>query len=136
MATVERGVEPLVAGDHLTRDEFLRRWEAMPHIKRAELIGGIVHMPSPLSADHGRVTFYITHWMAHYALNTPDCDGGGNATWLMLTDSPQPDVHLRISSGPDATSKEKGKYLEGAPEFIVEVCLSSASYDLHEKLDL
>ena len=54
----------------------------------------------------------------------------------MLTDSPQPDVHLRISSGLGGTSKEKGKYLEGAPELIVEVCLSSTSYDLYEKLDL
>src|SRR5262249_9164934 len=102
----------------------------------AELIGGIVHMPSPLSADHGRITHYMSHWIGHYALYTPGCDGGGNATWLMLSDSPQPDVHLRIASGPGATSKEKGKDLEGAPEFIVEVCLTSASYDLHEKLDL
>jgi Uma2 family endonuclease len=136
MATVLREVEPLSAGDHLTRDEFFRRWEAMPHIKRAELIGGIVHVTSPLSADHGRITHYMSHWLGHYALYTPGCDGGGNATWLMLTDSPQPDVHLRIASGPGATSKEKGEYLEGAPEFIVEVCLTSASYDLHEKLDL
>jgi len=31
---------PLRDGDRLTREEFLRRWEAMPDVKRAELIGG------------------------------------------------------------------------------------------------
>jgi len=42
MATVEREleIEPLVAGDRLTREEFLRRWEAIPELKKAELIGG------------------------------------------------------------------------------------------------
>ena len=45
---------PLQAGDRLTRAEFLERWEAMPQLKRAELIGGIVYMPSPVSRHHGR----------------------------------------------------------------------------------
>ena len=31
-------------GDRLTRDEFERRYEAMPHLKKAELIEGVVHM--------------------------------------------------------------------------------------------
>ncbi len=53
MATVEQDVPELVAGDFLSRDEFLRRWEAMPHVKRAELIRGVVYMPSPVSMDHG-----------------------------------------------------------------------------------
>jgi hypothetical protein len=43
MSTVEQEVLPLVAGDRLTRDDFLRRWEAMPNVKFAELIGGIVY---------------------------------------------------------------------------------------------
>ena len=53
MATAEERIPPLVEGQRLTREEFLRRWEAMPELKRAELIGGVVHMPSPLSAAHG-----------------------------------------------------------------------------------
>ena len=44
---------PLRDGDRLTSDEFLRRWEAMPDLKHAELIDGIVHMPSPVSYKHG-----------------------------------------------------------------------------------
>jgi Uma2 family endonuclease len=30
----------------------------------------------------------------------------------------------------------EGKYLTGAPEFTAEVCVSSAAYDLHQKMDL
>ncbi len=50
---------PLSPGDKLTRDEFLRAWEAMPDLTRAELIGGVVYMPSPLSWDHARVEVRI-----------------------------------------------------------------------------
>jgi hypothetical protein len=40
-------IPPLRDGDRLTRDEFLRRWDAMPDVKWTELIDGVVHMPSP-----------------------------------------------------------------------------------------
>ena len=39
---------PLEHGDHLTREEFERRYEAMPHVRKAELIEGVVYMPSPV----------------------------------------------------------------------------------------
>src|SRR5205807_626262 len=35
MATVGREVPPLNPGDNMTREEFLRRWEMHPEIKRA-----------------------------------------------------------------------------------------------------
>ena len=37
----------LEPGDRLSRDEFERRYERMPHVKKAELIEGIVYRPSP-----------------------------------------------------------------------------------------
>ena len=47
-------IPPLVDGEHLTRDEFERRYDAMPGLKKAELIEGVVHMPSPVRHDqHG-----------------------------------------------------------------------------------
>ena len=61
MSTVERrppspaAVSPLVAGQRLGQAEFHRRYEAMPPRTRAELVGGIVYMPSPMSNDHGEV---------------------------------------------------------------------------------
>ncbi len=43
--------EPLLeAGDRLTRDEFEHRYERMPDLRKAELIEGIVYMPSPVRA--------------------------------------------------------------------------------------
>lgn len=38
-------IPPLEHGDHLTRDEFERRYEAMPEVKKAELIEGRVYLP-------------------------------------------------------------------------------------------
>ena len=43
-------VAPLENGDRLTRAEFERRYDAMPHVKKAELIEGEVYMPSPSPA--------------------------------------------------------------------------------------
>jgi hypothetical protein len=35
-------IPPLQNGDRLTRDEFERRYHAMPQLKHAELIEGVV----------------------------------------------------------------------------------------------
>jgi len=136
MSTVEQKVLPLYPGQRLTRDEFLRRWEAMPQLKFAELIGGIVYMPSPLSTEHGDTDFNVATWLGTYAVLTPVCRGNDNSTWLMLEDSPQPDKSLRILTEYGGHSRPQGKYLSGAPEFLSEVSLTSESYDLNEKLNL
>lgn len=41
-------IPPLESGDRLTRHEFERRYEAMPHLKKAELIEGVVYVPAAL----------------------------------------------------------------------------------------
>ena len=91
MSTVEEVVPELVAGDFLSRDEFLRRWEAMPQLKRAELIRGIVYMPSPVShTNHGRPHFRAITWLGHYEARTPLVDGGDNSSLrLDLDNMPQ-----------------------------------------------
>jgi len=136
MSTVEQEVLPLVAGDRLTRDEFLRRWEAMPNVKFAELIGGVVYMRSPLSREHSVLDSRVDNWLGHYAAYTPGCEAGSNGTWLMREDSPQPDVYLRILPEYGGQSGTPGLYPQGAPEFLAEICLSSTERDLHEKFDL
>ena len=135
-APVEVDVPPLVAGDKLTRDEFLRRWEAMPGVKFAELIGGIVYMPSPLSLRHGSGDNKINTWLGVYAASTPGCEAVTNATCFMEDDAPQPDGHLRLLPAYGGQSREEGEYLAGAPELAAEICLSSTAYDLHQKLEL
>ena len=62
MSTVQH--EPLLfKGQRLSRDEFLRRWEGLPNVKYAELIRGVVHMPSPVSLPHGFLNSWIGGWL-------------------------------------------------------------------------
>ncbi len=120
----------------MKRDEFLRRWGAMPEVKHAELIGGVVYRPSPLSVDHSSLRCLVSGWLGYYAARTPGCDAGNNGTWLMLEDAPQPDVNLRILPEYGGQSRVEGLYCAGAPELAAEVSLSSASYDLGPKMEL
>jgi Uma2 family endonuclease len=136
MSIVEQTMPPLATGDNLTREEFLRRWEAQPEIKRAELIGGIVYMPSPVSVEHGDTEHDVAGWLWFYELSTPGTTGSNNSTLLMLQDAPQADVHLRLLPEAGGRSWVEGKYLRGAPELVAEVCRSSTSYDLHQKFEL
>jgi hypothetical protein len=40
--------EPLLeSGDRLTREEFERRYERLPHVKKAELVEGLFICPHP-----------------------------------------------------------------------------------------
>lgn len=127
---------PLAAGDKLTREEFLRRWEANPSIKRAELIGGIVYLPSPVKTEHGDTEGDIGVWLGTYRVATPGTDSGHNTTSFMIDDAPQPDVNLRILEDYGGGSWDEDGYLRGAPELLAEVCRSSVAYDLHAKLNL
>lgn len=126
----------LTTGDHLTCEEFLRRWEAQPEIKRAELIGGRVYMPSPVSGDHGIMDRWIGTWLGVYEAATPGVGGANNATSLMLEDAPQPDLSLLVLPEYGGSSRVEGLYFRGALEFVAEVSASSASNDLHDKYDL
>ena len=128
--------QPLVVGQRLKRDEFLRRWEAMPEVKLAELIGGLVYMSSPVSSAHGTHNSLVIAWLVHYAARTPGCEAANERTWLMLEDVPQPDADLRILPEHGGQSRVEGVYGAGAPELTAEICLSSASYDLGPKLEL
>ena len=121
---------PLREGEHLTPDEFLHRWDAMPDLKRAELVDGIVHMPSPLSYIHGDFEPRLSGWLTFYRLFTPQCVLLGNVTTRMSHDSvPQPDLSLRIPAELGGQSRIEGEYPAGAPEFIVEVSHSTFARD-------
>ncbi len=129
----------LQSGDRLTRAEFERRYHAMPDGVKCELIEGQVYvMSSPVSAEgHGFPQFDFIGWLAVYAALTPGVQGGDNATVrLDLDNEPQPDACLRIMpeyGGQSQTSDDD--YIEGAPELVAEIAASSASYDLHQKLN-
>src|SRR5436309_8264079 len=128
---------PLENGDRLTRAEFERRYDAMPELKKAELIEGVVYMGSPVShGGHRNPHFRHIGWLDRYATATPGVDGGDNSSLrLDLDNMPQPDAFLYIlpERGGQARIADDG-YLAGAPELIAEVASSSVSYDLHQKL--
>jgi Uma2 family endonuclease len=128
---------PLQAGDRLTRAEFLRIWEQHPEIKFAELIGGVVYMPSPLSRKHGVTDNRISGWLWVYQARTRGTEAGNNATTLLHADeTAQPDDYLRILPEYGGQSSDAGKYVSGAAELVAEICVSSASYDLHQKKEV
>jgi Uma2 family endonuclease len=130
------GVPTLENGDRLTRPEFERRYAAMPHVKKAELIEGIVHLPSPVHHNkHAKPHAELIAWLGWYKAVTPGVEIADNATVrLDLDNEPQPDVLLRILPKAGGQSRDTADdYLEGAPELTAEVASSSVSYDLHEK---
>jgi Uma2 family endonuclease len=130
-------VPPLEPGDRLTRDEFERRYAAMPALKKAELIEGVVYMPSPVRVRrHGNPHAKLIGWLIHYEASTPGVEVADNATArLDLDNEPQPDAMLYIV--PEAGGQVRispDDYIEAAPELVAEVASSSASYDLNTKL--
>jgi Uma2 family endonuclease len=127
----------LCAGDVLTRDEFERRYQAMPSLKKAELIEGVVYMGSPVRIrQHGRPEHDIVAWLVLYRRLTPGLSIAGNTTVrLDLDNEAQPDVLLRLPATAGGTSRiDADGYVSGPPELVVEIAASSASYDLHQKL--
>ena len=122
--------QPLREGERLSREEFMRRWEAMPDLKFAELIDGIVHMPSPLSRIHGDFQIRVSVWLGHYVTVTPGCSLVANVTWLMTNESvPQPDLALEILAEYGGQSWMEGEYPGGATELIVEISHTTGSRD-------
>ena len=119
-------------GDRLSRREFLERWERMPELKKAELIDGC---PQPFSFAHSCLDTIVQMVLNVYAAKTPGCECLSNSTWLMLDSSPQPDSCLcRVPAS--GQIKTTGNLATGAPELIVEIAVSSRSYDLGPKLAL
>jgi Uma2 family endonuclease len=126
----------LESGDHLTREEFHRRYCARPDLKKAELVDGVVYVPSPVRfLQHGRPHGLVMLWLGTYCVRDPDLLLADNTTVLLDDRSEvQPDAFIwrDESGGPRLT--EDG-YVEGAPHLVVEVAASSASYDLHDKME-
>src|SRR5262245_620554 len=129
-------VPPLRTGDRLTRAEFERRYLAMPDVKKAELIEGVVYLPSPVSEEHAAPHFDLITWLGMYRMATEGIVGGDNGTLrLDLDNEPQPDAFLRILPEFGGQCRvDQDRYLTGAPELVAEVAASSVSIDLHLKL--
>jgi Uma2 family endonuclease len=126
-------IPPLENGDRLTRHEFERRYQAIPQLKKAELVEGVVYVPAALRfGSHAEPHSRLMTWLGVYQAFTPGVRIGDNPTVrLDLDNEPQPDAVLLINGGQATISEDD--YIEGSPELIVEVAASSAAYDLHDK---
>lgn len=131
-------IAPLRNGEHLSRAEFERRWDATPGLARAELIEGIVFMPPPISDDHGNSHSLLFRYLDRYAEATPGVISRINTSLrLDNRNEYQPDCLLRFKSAKLGRSwVSPDNYIQGAPELIAEVAVSSTDYDAHEKRDV
>lgn len=122
-------------GDTMTQQEFHRRYLACPEGVKAELVGGVVHLPSPVKRPHGTHHFKLSLVLGLYEEQTPGTEGGDNMTAILDKDSePQPDLMLRILTEFGGQSRyDDEEYLVGAPELVIEVAHSSRSLDLNRK---
>jgi len=128
-------VPPLVDGERLDRAEFHRRYEAMPQIKKAELIEGVVYMPSPVSfQQHATPHTLVMTWLGTYWEATPGVQPGDNAT-VQLDDEnePQPDAVLIILPEYGGNVTIGPRYLSDSPEFAADVSFSRVSVDLNQR---
>ena len=128
---------PLENGDRFTRQEFERRYAPRADIKKAELIEGVVHIPSAVRfAGHGEPHSWILAWLGSYCASTPGVRVADSATVrLDSNNEPQPDALLRIEPEAGGNSRlSDDDYVEGAQVLIVEIASSSGSCELHDKL--
>lgn len=133
----QEAIPKLEPGDRLTSDEFRRRYQAMPECRKAELIEGIVYLPSPVRlTNHGEPHFALTTWLGVYRAATPGVVGADNATdRLDLENEPQPDCMLFVRpefGGQVRISSDD--YVVGPPEFVAEISGSTVAYDRGPKL--
>jgi Uma2 family endonuclease len=130
------GPVELNTGDRMTQAEFHRLYEQTPEGFRAELIGGIVYVSSPLKWRHGTNHLPLGTLFFAYEGHTPGVESGDNTTVQLGDESePQPDLYLRIlqeNGGQSRTTEDE--YVAGPPELVAEIAQSSRAIDLHAKL--
>jgi Uma2 family endonuclease len=125
-------------GMRMKWSEFERRWDAMPELKRAELLEGVVHAPSPVTTDdHGEPHSDLLTFAGVYKAATPGVRSAGNAT-IRLNDAnaPQPDAALFIDPAHGGQARIVRKYLTGGPEWLAEVSASTTDLDLTTKFEI
>ena len=121
-STTLRRPRELVEGQRLDQPTFHALYEAMPPGTRAELINGVVRMPSPVGLPHGRAHVPTVMWLAYYQENTPGVEALVEASTVLGPKSePQPDALLRILPEYGGRTRTDRRFVEGVPELLVEV---------------
>jgi hypothetical protein len=134
-ATTANGTPGLHSGDRLTQAEFHRRYIATPEHVKAELIGGVVYMASPVHRLHATYHLKLAVAIGHYEGHTFGVEAADNHTAILGGEGePQPDLMLRVLPEYGGQSRcDDNKCLIGAPELVAEVAHSSVAIDMSEK---
>ena len=109
----------------------------MPNVKKAELLEGVVHMPSPVRrTHHGLPHGLLARWLGDYVRATPESQLSIGATLRLVDENeePQPDLVLFVVPPKGTAGIDAEGYLVGPPELVVEVSASTAAHDLDQKL--
>ncbi len=136
MAGDNDAIPPLKNGDRLTRAEFERRYDAMPELKRAELIEGEVYMPLNVRyEEHGHPHARLVGWLGIYEMDTPGVGAGAyGSIRLDLTNEFQPDAFFINRPEHDGQARiSDDDFIEGSPELVAEIASSSINYDIKKK---
>ena len=130
-------LQPLHNGDRLAAREFLRRYEAMPGVKKAELIDHFVFMASPVSNRHAEADNALQGLFFLYANANHGTIASTNPTLrLGEGDVVQPDALLRrLPENGGTSSLDENGYVTGTPELVAEIAASTTAIDLHKKRD-
>jgi Uma2 family endonuclease len=127
----------LVEGQRLDQPTFHALYRAMPPRTRAELIDGVVHMPSPAGLEHGEAYIPVMVWLDYYAEKTPGVRALAGATTILgWTSEPEPDALLRILPECGGRTSNEGGFVHGPPELVVEISKATRYIDLGPKLDV
>ncbi|MHC5538181.1 Uma2 family endonuclease [Singulisphaera rosea] len=140
MSTIDRPdhriLPPLEEGQRLGQPLFHERYEAMPLGTWAELIGGVVYMPSPLGYKHSCVDRILGFWLCQYEQATPGLTGAANLSTILGPDCEvQPDQQLQIPPACGGLARIVDDYAHGPPELVIEISRSSRKLDLGKKKD-
>ncbi len=132
----KRFVPPFENGERMDQKTFHALYLQTPVGFKAELIGGVVYMASPVSGFHSVPNFNTGTWLGVYAAETPGVQGCTDSSAILSDESePQPDQCLRLTERAGGQSRwNEQRYLVGAPELAVEISNSTAGIDLHAKL--
>ena len=125
----------LVDGARMDQKTFHALYLKTPETFKAELIGGVVHVASPVRSWHGGPHITAAAWVHYYSAKTTGTDRFSDTTSILGNENePQPDVALVIRPDYGGTTRiDRDGYLHGAPELVVEVAVSSTAIDLHQK---
>ena len=126
----------LVDGQRLDQPTFHALYEAMPPGARAELINGVVLMPSPVGPSHGRAHLLTLMWLGFYQANTLGVEAlVDTSTALGLKSEPQPDAMLRIIAPGAGRTTADQRFVHGVPELLAEVSHTTRFTDLGPKFE-